>query len=711
MSIQHVTLCAYALLCIAAPVAAQVPRTDETAMQFLARARIARLRNDSALASYEATALQRVTMSVGLRAIGGERIAYRRESAARVHWDRTQGSWVEVLGARSFRGAFSGNFGGDSDRDLAQAVALPYFPGREPLWSGDGMVTDFVGQARAASDSVNTRELVNPLAHGAEAFYEFTIGDSTFITFPDGRRITLRELRITARRPQWNLIVGSFWFDDATADLVRAVYRLSMPTDILAITAERGDDRRPPVWLRGFVSPLTSSIDIIAVEYALIDQRFWLPQLQWLEGKVTAGPARATLRIEHRFSYAAVNGVTPPAPAPTDSARTLVVRRYGGAIAIATHIPRDRDALARSPLLPASILDDDEEVFDASARRELTDVLGIGLQPGWAPQSPTWSYGLPVSRYNRVEGLSTGLGVAQALGRGYTVVALLRASAADRQLNGELTTTRTNGRREIGVAAYRRLAAMNDWDEPLSLSASIPALLFGRDNGAYFRTSGVELTQRSTRWSGLHARLFVERQRSASVETRWSAFGDRDRVPENPAATPVTITGVSLHATPQVGTDPQRWRVAGEVAVEAATGTVDYARGLAEMTLSHGLGGALIGGVTAALGSSVGELPPQRAFYLGGPSSVRGHRALSVTGDAFWMARTELGAELRVVRPALFADIGWAGTRNAWRDIGRPLSGAGVGASVFDGLMRIDVSRGMSPVRQWRLDVYLDARF
>ncbi len=700
-----------ALLCAATSLAAQPMRSDSAAVQLLDRVRVARLRHDAALASYNATSRQRVTMSIGVRAMGGERIAYRHEDVARIHWSRNGGSWVELLGARTFLGAFRGNFGGATDRDLADAVPLPYFPGRERLWSGDGMLTEFVGQARAASDSVNRRELVNPLARGAEEFYDYAVGDSVHLQLPDGQRILLRELRITARRPQWNLVVGSFWFDQATADLVRAIYRLSAPTDILAVTKARGEGRRPPAWLRGLVSPLRTDIGAIAIEYGLVDQRFWLPRIQWLEGTAVAGPARATVRIEHRFTYADVNGAVPPVPATTAEARTVTVRRYGGAIEVATTVPRDREALARSPLLPASILDPGDAAFDASAAREMLGALGLGLQPGWAPSRPTWSFGLPLTRYNRVEGLSTGLGLEHLLGRGYTVGALVRGSVADRALNGEATLVRSNGRTLLGAAVFRRLAAMNDWEDPLSLTASVPALLFGRDDGAYYRAAGGELTAQSPRWGGVRARLFGERQRAASTQSRWSLLGDRDFVLDNPSATPVTLMGLSLRATPRRGDDPRRWRLAADLAVEAATGTVRYGRALAELTASHGLGGPFVGALTAGAGSSAGTLPVQRAFYLGGTNSIRGQRALTLAGDAFWMARAELGADRRFVRPTLFADLGWAGDRDAWRTIGRPLSGVGVGASIFDGLVRVDVARGLHPSRRWRLHLHLDSRF
>jgi hypothetical protein len=45
------------------------------------------------------------------------------------------------------------------------------------------------------------------------------------------------------------------------------------------------------------------------------------------------------------------------------------------------------------------------------------------------------------------------------------------------------------------------------------------------------------------------------------------------------------------------------------------------------------------------------------------------------------------------------------------RNVGRPLSGAGIGFSALDGAIRLDVARGIYPRRQTRLSFYLGSRF
>ena len=112
---------------------------------------------------------------------------------------------------------------------------------------------------------------------------------------------------------------------------------------------------------------------------------------------------------------------------------------------------------------------------------------------------------------------------------------------------------------------------------------------------------------------------------------------------------------------------------------------------------------------------SAGDLPAQRAFYVGGLQTVRGQFARPSgegrVGDAFWLARAEVGTGFLALRPSLFYDVGWAGARSDFLRAGRPLSGAGVGLSVLDGLFRVDVSRGIWPEKRWRADFRLGARF
>jgi hemolysin activation/secretion protein len=138
-----------------------------------------------------------------------------------------------------------------------------------------------------------------------------------------------------------------------------------------------------------------------------------------------------------------------------------------------------------------------------------------------------------------------------------------------------------------------------------------------------------------------------------------------------------------------------------------------YARGAGEITLSRGVGDDVLGALTLSAGSSAGDLPPQRRWWLGGAHTIRGQRPdTAVGGNAYWMTQGELARDLRGVRGIVFGDLGWTGDRSAMQRhaFGRPMSSAGVGASFLDGLIRLDVARGIQPRKQWRVNAYVEAR-
>jgi hemolysin activation/secretion protein len=147
----------------------------------------------------------------------------------------------------------------------------------------------------------------------------------------------------------------------------------------------------------------------------------------------------------------------------------------------------------------------------------------------------------------------------------------------------------------------------------------------------------------------------------------------------------------------------------------AESRSAPYARGMAEASLARPFG-ALAASLTGAAGVAAGDrVPVQRLFYVGGLQTVRGQFAQPLgagyVGNSFWLARAEVGASNVGFRPTVFYDAGWAGPRARFARPGRPLSGAGVGASFLDGLLRADLARGIAPQRAWRFDLSLDARF
>ncbi|MDQ6690873.1 MAG: hypothetical protein M3Z18_10225, partial [Gemmatimonadota bacterium] len=199
---------------------------DSRARDLLLHAREARLIQDSTLTAYDASAYERVSVGMGFRRIGRDRLLMRAERATHVMWQRGKGAVVEVRGQRSAFPMIEGVGGGDVN--LGSAGDIPYTPGRETLWIGSGL----------AKADVSEDEVIHPLASGAEAYYTYASGDSVSFQLPGGQRIELRELLIRPRQPKWNVAVGSLWFDAANAHLVRAVYRMAQEMDIMAVADE-----------------------------------------------------------------------------------------------------------------------------------------------------------------------------------------------------------------------------------------------------------------------------------------------------------------------------------------------------------------------------------------------------------------------------------------------------------------------------------------
>src|SRR5690242_15350437 len=305
----------------AARMARQLPLTpkvlanafkDPAARDLLQRARTARLIQDSTLTGYESSGYERLSVGMGFKKIGRSRLLLRGERASHVVWRRGKGAIVDVTGQRAVFPMIEGINDGDPDMNMSGEMAdIPYAPGRETLWIGGGL-------ARAKIDE---DEMIHPLAEGAEAYYTYESGDSVTFQLPGGKRIELRELRIRARQPKWNVGVGSLWFDISTAHLVRAVYRMAQEMDIMAVAKEENEvDQDPeddiPVWVKPMITPMKAVVSAVTVEYGLHEGRFWLPRAQTIEGDAQVSFMHIPFKFEQRYTYSSVNG-TDPIPAVT----------------------------------------------------------------------------------------------------------------------------------------------------------------------------------------------------------------------------------------------------------------------------------------------------------------------------------------------------------------------------------------------------------
>jgi len=539
---------------------------------------------------------------------------------------------------------------------------------------------------------------------------------------------------------------------------VRAAYRPSMPIDLWPFLA-REIHNSDTTSIKRF-GPFTGTIREIIVDHGLYEGKFWLPKTRIANGEGSASGGRITLSIEQTFEYKSVTSL-PEGQVHVDSelpdidpptGRVRMHERWGTRRGSRDCRPPgdssakySSDSLARDSTLavmvadgvrfrvlfpctdeqllatlPSSIYSPGEELFPnadfEALRRDAESALAIDKQAAWNPQPFKLHYGIDAGmlRYNRVEGLSPGIGVDRELGQGYNAGSLARIGFADRQPLAEAYIQRGNVSTSIRGTAYRRLDVANDWGNPLAVGPALAAVLFGRDDGIYYRTAGAELTgvRRSPNDRLIMSwHLFGEQQLTAHVATQRSFANVANATPfdSNIVANEGWFYGAAGGVAYAWGLDPRGFVVTGNTRVEAARWRDDYARGMTELTVAHGFGATGQLKLTGASGYSVGDLPVQRYWYLGGPYTVHAYRVGTAAGDAFWMGRAQIASGQPIFRPVLFGDIGWAGQRDSIANA-KPISSAGLGFAALDGFVRFDVSRAISAGRQWRLDLYFEIR-
>lgn len=695
---------------------------DAAARRLVAAARGRRETIDRSITAYRTRVRERI--GVGIRALRRDRMLYRREIALQIDWQRDSVTRVDVLGAR---------------QSVPAALPKPSLPNDLKSDAGDyafdpaddRLTVEFGGGNRERRDSTrdSTRhrdvEFRHPLAPGSEADYRFATGDSSVVVFPDGRAIRLRELRIIPRRLDFELMSGSFWIDENSHAVVRALIRPARPFDFEQDAPEDNKD------IPGFVKPIRVEVRFLTIDYGLWTGRWWLPRLIAMDAVATAGSfLQMPMRYERVYDEYEVHGDTavplaprPPAPsAAEDSVARAACRAReksekiscrcsnGRCSAFTVHIPTDTAALLTSTTLAPPFGAGNDTLISPGEMEELTHGLGDLPQAPWQLRARPPRWGL--ARYNRIEGLSLGARGELDLGR-LQLDGAARIATTDGELDLQVGVLRETGTARLRVAGYRRLAAVDPTARSLSIGNSLGALVLGRDDGDYFRAAGAELTiaPAVTLPQRFAIRLYAERQRQALKRTDFSfphAIHADHVFRPNVTADSADQLGASLTLRTQRGIDPARPQWTADLTLDGSVGTYRFGRMSSTLRVATPLGPRLAGAVEVAGGIADGLVPVQSYWYLGGPGTLRGYGGDAASGDAFWRARLEVANRWPAARVVLFADVGRAGPREHL-SLATPLTGLGVGASFLDGLVRVDLARAVRSPTGWRLDFYTDA--
>jgi hypothetical protein len=671
---------------------------DEGARYMIQRARQARGTEAAGLASYEATITERIYVGLSASRFRRERGLFLSEQIARVRWDSAGTEVYRWLGSRQ-EVPIIGELFDEEERKVERGE--------------DGEDRDDLIPLDPAGDRLmmGGEGFLHPLADTAGFHYRFASGDTIRIVLPSsGREITLVQIRIEPREADFGLLAGAVWFDRETAALVRGAFR---PARDFNLEIDEPDDAEE---VPGFIKPITASVDHMIVDYALQELRWWLPWRIRFEGEGRVGRLlRVPVAIEISVADYALNEVDtldiaeedlPPGWVRTTRKRELDDGREIQEIII---LP-PRDSLRESPLLSENFFAGEPQSFSRAEidrmEKELDQLTAVHAI---APPSLS-RFG--IFRYNRVEALSAGLRRETPMA-GLTGWGELRIGIGDWIPNAELGLREDLSGGAVEASAYYRLQAANDWGDPLNLESSINALLFGYDYGEYYRAGGVSIGLKNETGRVRHdVRAFAESHWSEEKNTNFSLANllGRSDPPPNMVADEITIAGLSGRLRTQAGVDPRELITTGTVWGEVGVGDMEYARvaigAAATLPLFWRIGGSL----EWSAGTTFGQVPTQRLYYLAGPQTVRSFEPGQISGEAFWLVRSEIGLGYPLVRMVAFADFGSAGelSRLGSADL---FVAVGGGVSLLDGLLRADLARGVhgdGPLR-WQFLLYLDA--
>ena len=87
---------------------------------------------------------------------------------------------------------------------------------------------------------------------------------------------------------------------------------------------------------------------------------------------------------------------------------------------------------------------------------------------------------------------------------------------------------------------------------------------------------------------------------------------------------------------------------------------------------------------------------------------MRGYSGSAAVGSSFARGRAELAYTVGGGGIAVFSDAGWAGLRDSFHTDAALISG-GIGLTILDGLIRIDLARALRKPTGWRLELHFDS--
>ena len=483
-----------------------------------------------------------------------------------------------------------------------------------------GIVQNNFGAAIRLGEGDEVRDVPHPLGPSGTDIYDFALGDTSAIVLSQ-RAVQVVALRVRPKRFTDAAIVGTLYVDVESAELVRMAFNFTP---------------------KAYLDPQLEDVSIV-LDNALLEGRFWLPYRQEIEIRRRATwldiPARGIIRGRWEIDGYQFN-------------LGLAASFFLGEEI--TALPKaQRDSFPWRGSLSAAIQDVAEPVRENDlqhVRAEVSRIAGRRALTGLKRQRLGARSLSELVHVNRVEGLAAGAGaVWRTPNDGFEFRALGSYGFADGRGKGMIALTSADG---VELAAYRQVRDIGDAAVIAPLLNSLAAQEFGDDYGDYYRATGVRFGVRVPIGARGEWRFALARERVASLAVR--ATPATGRYPANPAVMDGDYTTAALTLRRRSEGFAVRRDVAGEATLEVGA---HYTRASGTAHLLVPLGPSRIL-TRVQFGWASGDLPPHRAFILGGRGTL--------LGDAFrdWGGRRAalLHVEWRTPVPFIRLNAGPART-------------------------------------------------
>jgi len=488
-----------------------------------------------------------------------------------------------------------------------------------------GIVQNNFGPAIRLGDGDEVRDVPHPFAPNGVALYDYALGDTTTVAFPDR---TVRVVGIQVRPKEFGAarVVGTLTVDLETGDLVRLAFTFTP---------------------RAYLDPTLDEVNIV-LDNALWERRFWLPYRQeiairrhttWVDL-----PAWGVIRTRWVVDGYQLN--------PGISPATFV-----GAEIVAAPAA-ERDSFPWTEPLDAAIEGVAEPVGQGdivAVRTAAARIAGARVLSGLAPERLGVGSVSDLIHVNRVEGLALGAGGAFRLAANANLRVRGAYGFADHAPTGTFEGDLGAGDGVVTATLFRTVRDIADLPVVTPLVNSFSAQEFGADYGDYYREAGGSVSYRHPCGTGEEWSVAVGRAGIDSLAVRARPANGTYR--PNPAFVPVAGDVARIGASRSASVIDRR-DLLGAVAFEAGRmdGGSMYTREWGTAELRFPVAGA-DGRVRVEGGVASANLPAYRAFVLGGRGTLLGDDFREWGGR--WVAL--IHAEWRV--PVLFPTIRSGATR------------------------------------------------